>query len=149
MKRRAFLGFLGGAAASGPTLAKSIAGDAVLKQAGFAAGGAVCGAAPTSPPVPSNGTIAKAVRWIRRKGIPEWKMHDLRRQADYERQHGIDPDIACLVSVSPGWKARTQRKRNLNRVIDRSLASIGRSGARNAFEQKMQKQFGEFIDWYD
>jgi hypothetical protein len=76
-------------------------------------------------------------------------MNDISRRADYQRQHGLDPDIASLVSVSPGWKARTQRRRNLDREIDRSLASIGGSAARRAFEEKMRQQFGDFVDWYE
>lgn len=149
MKRRQFLGFLGGAVAAGPTAAKTAASNSVLRQAGFAAGSEVASAAPAPIPAASAGVVSKAVRWIRLNGVPAWKMHDIVRQADYKRANGLDPDIACMVSVSAGWKARTQRKRNINREIEASLAGIGRSGARHAFEEKMQKRFGAFFDWYD
>lgn len=149
MNRRGFLGFFGGAAVSAPSLARAAAGDAVLKQAGFAAGNGLVGASPMTVAPASTSVVTKAVKWIRRNGIPSWKMYDITRQADYQRRNGLDPDIASLVSVSPGWKARAQRKRNLDRAIETSIASIGRSGARNSFEQKMSKQFGDFVDWYD
>ena len=149
MNRRGFLGFFGGAVASGPSIARAAAGDAVLRQAGFAAGSSVVGAAPSPIPAASTSVVAKAVRWVRRNGIPDWKKHDIARRADYQRRNGLDPDIAALVSVSPAWKALKQRKRNLDRETEISLASIGRNGARRAFEEKMEKQFGAIADWYD
>lgn len=149
MNRRGFLGFFGAGAVSAPSIARAAAGDAVLKQAGFAAGSAIECAAPTTAVPVSTSVLAKAARWIRRTGIPSWKMNEITRRAEYQRQHGIDPDIACLVSVSAGWKARTQRQRNLDREIDRSLSSIGMNSARRKFEEKMQQKFGDFVDWYD
>lgn len=149
MKRRAFLGFLGGAVAAGPTAAKAAVDDLTLKQAGFSAAGQVVGAAPNALPSIPEGAIAKTVRWIRRTGIPTWKMNDLKRHADHLRQFGLDPDLAALRSVSGGWKAREQRRRNLERAIEFSLASIGRDGARRAYEDKVQSKFGGYLSWYD
>jgi hypothetical protein len=145
--RRGFLGFMGGAVVAGPKLAQTAA-DPILKQAGFSSGGAVGHAAPMAVPVMSEGATAKIIKWIRRNGIPAWKMTEIRNRADYKRA-GIDPDLACLVSVSPGWKAREQRRRNLEREIEMSLSSIGRSGGRRAFEERVQQRFGEYLDWYD
>jgi len=149
MKRRAFFGFLGGAAVSGPALAKAATDNAILKHAGFPMGGESIVAAPSMPVAASTGAVSKIVRWIRRSGIPEWKMTELRRRADYNRKFGLDPDLACLVSVSAGFKARAQRQRNIEREIESSLSSIGRHSALNAFNQKVRDRFGEGLDWYD
>lgn len=149
LAHRKFLRFLGGAAASGPVLAKATIDDLVLKQAGFPMSNAIGVAAPQLPARVSEGAVARMVRWVRRAGIPAWKMNDLRRQADYARQFGLDPDLAALRSVSGGWKAREQRRRNLERAIEFSLASIGRNSARRSFEDKVQAKFGEHVEWYD
>lgn len=149
MRRRAFFGFLGGAAASGPALAKVAADHATLRQAGFSMGSEVACASPTSAAPASAGAVSKFIRWVKRSGIPAWKMHELRRQADYQRQYGFDPDLASLVSVSPSFKARTQRQRNLDRLIETSLASVGRNSERHKFDEKIRAQFGDGLDWYD
>jgi len=148
MKRRSFLGFLGGAAVSAPTLAKAATDNAILKQAGFPSGGELVGAAPGMPTYATGGAVSKFVRWVKRSGIPAWKMNDLKNRAEHHRSYGLDPDLACLVSVSAGFKARSQRRRNLERVIEQSLASIGREGARRAFYDKVETRFGG-VDWYD
>jgi len=149
MKRRSFLGFLGGAAVSAPTLAKAAADNTILKQVGFPMGGEVVGAAPMMPDMASTGTVAKFVRWVRRTGIPAWKMQELKHRAEHNRRYGLDPDLACLVSVSAGFKARSQRRRNLERTIEQSLASIGRHSAQRAFQDKILNRFGDGIDWYE
>jgi len=149
MKRRSFLGFLGGAAVSAPTLAKAASDNAALRQAGFPMGAEVCGAAPVMPAYANAGAVSKFVRWIKRTGIPDWKMSQLEQRAEYFRRYGLDPDLACLVSVSAGFKARSQRRRNLERVIDQSLGSVGMNGKRNAFYNKVRDRFGDDIDWYD
>ncbi|WP_034853211.1 hypothetical protein [Sinorhizobium sojae] len=148
MKRRGFLGFLGGAAAAGPALAKQAA-DPVLRQAGFPMGGEVAGAALMPAPAPPAGAISKAIRWIRKQGIPAWKMREISQRANYERRYGLDPDLACLVSVSPGWKARTQRSRNLERMIEESVSRIGHHQERHGYLGKLQEKFGIDADWYD
>ncbi|NTG94240.1 hypothetical protein [Rhizobium rhizogenes] len=146
MKRRGFLGFLGGAVAAGPSVAmKAI--DPVLAEAGFAS--STLSAAPALPSAPSAGVIGSVVRWIRRNGIPAWKMSEIKRRSNYERQYGIDPDLACLRSVSSGWKARKQRQRNIDRLIEESISSIGHSTERVGFSGKIQSLFGQNVDWYE
>lgn len=148
MKRRFFLGLLGGTAAAGPAMVQE-AVSPVLAQAGFAGAGAVAGAAPIEIEPPATGAIGKVIRILRRSGIPAWKMRELQRRANYERRFGIDPDIAALRSVSPGWKARKQRRRNLDRIIDTSLSSIGDNSERHNFITKLQRKFGPHVDWYE
>lgn len=149
MNRRGFLGFFGGAVAAGPAAARSMASESVLKQTGFAGGSEVAGAAPAPIENATSSAYRKAVRWIRRNGIPEWKMNELRQRAEHKRGTGIDPDLAVLRSVSPGWKAREQRRRNLEREIEFSLSSIGRGRARDEFSKKLSDRFGGWMDWYD
>lgn len=146
MKRRGFLGFLSGAIASGPTLVKSMA-DTTITDAGFGTG--ALSAAPNMPAMPSAGVAAKVVAWIKKNGVPDWKMQQVQRHADYRRSNGIDPDIACLRSVSSGWKAREQRRRNLERELAYSLASINAEAERRSFQDKLRTKFGAEIGWYE
>lgn len=89
------------------------------------------------------------MRWLGKNGIPDWKMHEIRQRADHERAYGLDPDLAALVSVSGGWKARQQRKRNLDRAIACSVTSIEQRTKRILFQDKMRAIFGEDVEWYD
>lgn len=146
MKRRGFLGFLGGAVAAGPSIAVK-AVDPVLAEAGFAT--TALSAAPAIPTTPSSGAVGNIVRWIRRNGIPAWKMREIKRRANYERSHGIDADIACLRSVSSGWKARKQRQRNIDRLVEESISSIGHQSDRMSFTGRIQSMFGANVDWYE
>lgn len=153
MKRRGFLGFLGGAIAAGPSAARA-AIDTTLADAGFATQGLM--AAPTmsecvgpdhSPEV-TNTLARRMIKWIRKGGIPEWKMNEIRRRADERRTFGLDPDLACLRSVSPGFKARTQRARNIEREIEKALTGLDADLEERAFHEKMRKKFGTSIGWY-
>lgn len=148
MKRRSFLGLFGGTVAAGPALMQE-AVSPVLAQAGFAGAGAVTGAAPVEIEPPTTGALAKFTRFIKRSGIPAWKMRELKQRANYERRFGIDPDLAALRSVSPGWKARKQRTRNLDRIVAASIASIGSNAERHTFTDKIREKFGFHVDWYD
>lgn len=155
MKRRAFLRFLGLAGAAGPSVGAMV-GDPVLAQTGFRGASLVGGAgswgtlggpADCAPADPADVPIRKIVNWIRRNGIPRWKMAEIEMRADNRSRAGIDVDLACLRSVSPGWKARKQQQRNLQREIDASLASLGRDQAMRKYRKRMEDQFGAFVDW--
>lgn len=148
VSRRSFFGFMGGAAASGPQVTRAIASD-TLVQSGFPMGEAVTGAAPMAYESPSVGVVGKMVRWIRKTGIPHWKMQELKRAAEHQRSYGLDPDIAALRSVSGGWKAREQRRRNLERQIDWSLTTIGRRAELRNLNERTLTRFGHEIDWYE
>lgn len=147
LARRNFLGLFGGAVVAGPSAAKAAA-DPVLKQAGFPMGGEIIAAAPIPGFDAPVGVVAKVRNWILRTGIPAWKMHEIRRQANYERSMGLDPDLACLISVSPGYKAREQRRRNMDRKMADALESIGIESHRKDFKAKLLKKFGYDVDWY-
>lgn len=137
---------MGGAAASGPSLAKMAADKSTLADMGITS---AVEAAPVASSLPG-GAAAKIVNWIRRVGIPPWKMDEIKRRAMYDaRGQGLDPDLACLRSVSPGWKAREQRRRNLDRQIQWSLSGIGRQVGIREFEKQVQVKFGQPFSWYD
>lgn len=148
MQRRGFLGFLTGAVAAGPRAMKAAFDDKVLVQAGMPWGGETVAAAESAAVISEKGIAKRALAWVRKRGIPDWKMAELRERANERRALGLDPDLACLVSVSPGWKAREQRRRNLARVVDASLASIGRDFERSSWHQQVVKKFGRYVDWY-
>lgn len=148
MRRRGFLSFLGGAAAAGPVAAKGLA-DSVLMQAGFPSASIVAAAAPAATIAPPLNVMARARRWVMKAGIPRWKMNEIIARANHDRSLGLDADIACLRSVSPGWKAREQRRRNLERRIEQSLNNMSQQSERDAFFQKMKKRFDANFDWWD
>jgi hypothetical protein len=150
MKRRGFLGFLGGAVASGPTLAKSIA-DTTLADAGYSNIGlnAAATPVPAMSSVANKSTAGRIVKWIQKNGVPEWKMARIRERVNHQRVFGIDPDLACLRSVSPGYKAREQTRRNLDRAIAASIASIALDVDRQTFFDKVKAKFGGYVEWYD
>lgn len=148
MKRRGFLGMFGGAVVAGPSLAHQAVSQNVLSQAGYGFGSIAT--APMEAAAVSEGMASQIVKFVRKNGIPEWKMNDLRRQANHLRSIGLDPDIAALVSVSGGWKAREQRRRTMDRLIEASLASIGRDTERKSFLGKIKSKLGvDYFDWYD
>ncbi len=147
MQRRGFLGLFGGAVMAGPRAIKAAFDDKVLVQAGMPWGGEVAAAAPVEAVISEKGLARRALSWVRKRGIPNWKMAELRERAN-DRRFGLDPDLACLVSVSPGWKAREQRRRNLARAVDASLASLGSSVERRFWHKQAAEKFGDYIDWY-
>ncbi|HEU0071188.1 MAG TPA: hypothetical protein VFS04_07830 [Alphaproteobacteria bacterium] len=151
MQRRGFLGMLSGALAAGPNAVKAALDNKVLAQAGFPSGaaGAVASCAPSEPIMPTKGAEARVLRWIRKNGVPDWKMNEIKMRANAERALGLDPDLACLISVSAGWKAREQRRRTLERMTDMSIANaLGRRQRRNFFDFAFKK-FGFDVEWYD
>lgn len=151
MQRRGFLGMLSGALAAGPNAVKAALDNKVMAQAGFPSGaaGAVASCAPSEPIMPTKGAESRVLRWIRKNGVPGWKMNEIRMRANAERALGLDPDLACLVSVSAGWKAREQRRRTIERMTDMSIANALGRHQRRAFFDFAFKKFGFDVEWYD
>src|SRR5690606_17837395 len=87
--------------------------------------------------------------WVAKNGIPDWKMQQIKRDASHDRTYGLDPDLACLRSVSANFKARTQLNRNLDRRIKQSLASVANRFSSQSFFEKTVEKFGFRVDWYD
>lgn len=150
MQRRGFLGMLTGALAAGPNAVKAALDGKVLAQTGFpsVAAGGVASCAPSAPVMPTRKAEAAALRWIRKTGVPDWKMNEIRMRANSERAFGLDPDLACLVSVSPGWKAREQRRRTIERMTDMSIAIALGARHRRGFFDFFHKKFGFDLEWY-
>lgn len=105
MKRRAFLGFLGGAAVSGPTVAKAAASD--ISSLSIPSIGA--------PNSPMSGGV-----WDVPSSDNSWAKQSLKRflgktaeQIAYEKRDihvsSLDPNIACLRSVALGRKIEMTR----------------------------------------
>ncbi|MGV1913573.1 hypothetical protein G6K96_21815 [Agrobacterium vitis] len=147
MKRRGFLGIFAGAVATGPQALKAATDDAILRSTGIPSGIEVAGASPCQPAVGS--TSPKVINWIKRIGIPEWKMQEIRMRADHDRVQGLDPDLAVLRSVSAGYKAVEQRRRNVERRIAQSLTFIDIHHQRQGFAKKVLSKFGYDLHWYD
>lgn len=160
MKRRGFLGLLGLA----PFGAKAAADDALV-QMGFQHGSKVLSAAapilsnqvaydgPGEMPctAPDSGSwvekmIAnsrKALKFLNKDGLPAWKRAEIAHRELNTPRHGLDPDLAVLVSVSPGWKARRQRQRNIARAEAMAVRAISIYADRAAWQQK------HGLEWYD
>ena len=148
MKRRGFLGFLGGAVAAGPSAAKA-AIDTTLADAGYVGQGLSAAACNTPAPYEGMSKLGrKLVQWVRSEGVPEWKKRHIERNADHWRASGIDPDLACLKSVSPGYKAREQRRRNIERETERCLAMLDVEIQQRDFHETIKQKFGVMVGWY-
>lgn len=159
MKRRGFLGLLG----LSPFGAKMAADDALV-QMGFSHGSKILTAAaplvgdmaegdsfpqvaPGSPSESHNDWLIdkarKLSRYIKRNGIPDWKLDELREEAWRNPPSGIDPDLAVLQSMSPARKAVIQRAWNFERM---KTMSVNRN-LRQAAQARFSKKIG--FDWYD
>lgn len=64
--------------------------------------------------------------------LPEWVKEEITDHAAYSGR-GLDPNVACLVSVSAGAKARMTREHNERRIYDGAARSFMHSQARKAF----------------
>ena len=122
MKRRAFLGFLGGAAVAGPSAAKSVAemslSDLSLRLAGMGVlsgapegGGCVDGAI-------NNRSYAKEAL-ARMMGKTA---HQRAKDISGQYVDGLDPEIAGLRSVALHTKVRMTRVSNYERSEKRALS---------------------------
>lgn len=116
MKRRGFLGFLGGAAVAGPSMAKAAVTPVTeaLSVPGVGMAGLYGG--------PQGGSIAAddtAGEIFRLKGMltkflgksPAELARDLRAVSVY----ALDPDLAAMRSMSLDFRMRKQRERNFAR----------------------------------
>lgn len=116
MKRRSFLGLLGGAVAAGP---QSL-GDLSLERMGITTQLATRS---MEEPVGSN---AGQQRWAkdRLKEIMGWpdKAVSLRKKTSY--LHGLDPDVAALRSVSLTNKVRMSRELQFQRDLEAEKARL-------------------------
>jgi len=159
MKRRSFLGFLGGAAVAGPSAAKQSLGDAQLKHMGFphGTGALVSSKAETDSAAmalevatskPTMGRLKSFVAWIRKRGVPDFQMGEIQAVMQQMKSDGLDADLAVLVSMSPVNKARIQRARNYDRALDRMLMRVVSSKAREEFNAEVQKKFGFEPNWW-
>lgn len=157
MKRRGFLGLLG----LSPFGAKMAADDALV-QMGFQHGSKVLSAAapaiglydgpgvmPTTAPDSGSwlekmiANSRKALRFLNKDGLPAWKRAEIAHRELNRARAGLDPDIAVLVSASPGWKARRQMQRNIARAEAMAVRAISIHAERAAWEQK------HGLEWYD
>jgi hypothetical protein len=116
VKRRGFLGFLGGAAVAGPSAAKSIVASAPTTLGGHAALGVGLMAAP-EPDAPGNlsgvgaafrkmDRLAQIKRWISGEEEPEEDIYDVARV----RQLMVDQRVNALHSVSGAARMRIARR---------------------------------------
>lgn len=153
MKRRSFLGFLSLSAAAGPVAAKAALDNTILTSSGFSGGSAgalVSSATSLESCAPKNITSAQSRKfwnWFKKTGLPEWKLEDIRFDAEHDRNRGLDPDIASLRSASPTWKANTQRNRNIQRRILHATHSVISERERDAFRDLTYKKFGRSLYW--
>ncbi len=121
MKRRGFLGFLGGAAVAGPGAVKSAA-SALVQDLSLGAGVPLASVAdsflPSGAPSESGvlGGIGRATSMLSklRSLAPE----DLTRKKRSIGIYTLDPDIASYRSISMSAKIDWQRQRELERIIE-------------------------------
>ena len=116
MKRRAFLGFLGGAAVSGPTVAKA-AGEMGLADLSLpnAIGEAVLPSAYGYATQPDNKGWAKDAL----KRLVGRSAQQIAREKRDTYVQALDSDTACLRSVAIGAKIRRQKRLNYETNIAR------------------------------
>lgn len=126
MKRRNFLGFLGGAAVAAPAMAQSAAQS--LTTAGlpegintsllnYAAGSSYPGNAPSGPD-----RAADALKALTRLGMRTQDQH-----AFYRREvhvGGLDADLATFKSFSLSAKISIQRDRNYERELEHKKQTL-------------------------
>lgn len=127
MKRRGFLGFLGGAVAAGPAMAKQAAtvGMEAMSLAGVNAAAAgseieasfAWATAPGNPIAPISPLDPK--HWIQQelRELVGMTAEERERRRRCTRVHGLDPDLAANRSFSLAAKVRLQRDRNFEREM--------------------------------
>jgi len=140
MKRRNFLGWM----AASPLAAKQVAEEASMKLAGVSVGTAqntlgLAGYATSSTtraPSTSRSLIAKLLR----KAIPDFKLHELKRQS--KQVYHIHPDISALKSVSFAAKFKMQQAQSFSSFKQDFLDDYEFSF------QKEREEFQEKHGWY-
>lgn len=136
MKRRGFLGFLGGAAVAGPGMVKNAAAQTMadLHPSGIALSSSAGISNGPMEAVPMNDITYQAerfARWNIARLNPEW----LSRKRRERWVDGLDPDIASYRSISLGSKIRMQRNRNFETWLE---------GQDNWFERAISGERDEF-----
>ena len=107
MKRRAFFGFLGGAAVAGPSVAKSAAqmtlSDLNLRQAGMAGSSGAPMGGMTEPADQKSYAKQALARFMGKTPLQR------AREKATHYVDGLDPEVACLRSVALHSKVRMTR----------------------------------------
>lgn len=121
MQRRSFLGFLGGAVASAPAMAKTaITNMEILKFPGIVPKG--LGYFDEDPPTPGDYATDddRAKKWAWRNLRALRKMNPWTRAFREKtfRMEALDPNTASLRSVSLGQKMRISRRIQVQAVFD-------------------------------
>lgn len=122
MKRRGFLGFMGGAAVAGPGMLKdaaaSVVQDMALGKAGILApvADAYLPSAAPSGAAGAFGQITRATDMLTK--LRALTSEDLSRKKRNIAVYGLDPDIASYRSISMSAKIDWQRERELTRIIE-------------------------------
>lgn len=116
MKRRGFLGFMGGAAVAGPQLAKAAVAE-LPSGLGNAVPGVIGGYGSLGQPIASGSDktwklkeIANLKRLIS-GGLTDDEKEDRKRRRLYQQERIISQSVACLVSVSGTRKLEIYRDR--------------------------------------
>lgn len=116
MKRRGFLGFMGGAAVAGPQLAKASVAE-LPSGLGNAVPGVIGGYGSLGQPTASGSDktwklkeIANLKRFIS-GGLTDDEKEDRKRRRLYQQERIISQSVACLVSVSGTRKLEIYRDR--------------------------------------
>jgi len=125
MKRRGFLGFLGGAAIAGPSMAKQAVAATVadLNLAGLSGGIPVPDYdGPVGQAIGGSGAKEWAVARLAKLAIRTAEQHDYHRRS--VRPNMLDPDIASYRSIALHQKIRMQRDRDYVRGLEQERASL-------------------------
>lgn len=158
MKRRTFLGFALGGAATVPTAAKHALTEAQLGSMGFPRGTELVGGSLSEDSAsyaleravnkPSMSKLRKFVTWIRSQGTPDFLSSELHERTMQMRHYGFDPDLAVLRSMSPVNKARIQGARNRRRAWNVMLLRVTNNKSREEFQEMCKDRFGFEPNWW-
>ena len=129
LDRRKFFGV----AAASPLAAKEIANKAI-EEAQMQASGislysdSLYTGIPEPELMPDMRSLWDALKEM---GVPEWKRDDL--WEDARRSRTLDPDIACMQSLSLDGKMRMQWRRNYDRLVRRAIRQTELSQMKKLF----------------
>lgn len=141
MKRRGFLGMM----AASPFAAKEIASNKIMDMAGARIAGPEnlaysVGQSAAVLDDPNNNILSKVKDYLLNKGIPAFKLDELKRGAKVVDR--INPNIGCLSSVSMSHKVRMQQAQNFEDRKEYFLHDYKNSFG--ADREKFQKE----MKWY-
>lgn len=125
------------AKSAGEAIVKSIAETASATQAASLVGLEM--ASPLPPMGYMGGPAAAKLALLHKAGLlPEWAKREMRSQAEYASRR-LDPDLACMRSVSLSAKMKIQQSRIVSMMIDELGISAIWQQQREAF---MRDAFG-------